>query len=128
LTIIDYKNQRDKQQSRNFNNAVLMANTNNNLRSAPSHPQRANPFTSVTFNDQLPDYDAVMMEPTAPRPQLIIRSFTQEDDSPPPNYVTPDVIPDSNATHFTLPLPPTYEEATSQPNLRRNSFTEIPLT
>ncbi len=61
--------------------------------------------------------------------QLIIRSFIQEDDSPPPGYVTPDVIPGSKAIPlFTLPLPPTYEEATSQPNSRTNSFSEIPVT
>ena len=109
-------------------------NNNNNLRFAPPiYPQGIeNPFTSVNVNDQLPDYDAVMMEPTAPqtlpRPQLIIQSFPQDDDSPPPNYVTPDAITDSNVIPFTLPLPPTYEEATSQPNSRRDSFTEIPLT
>ena len=105
------------------------------MRFTPPNYQQgtASQITSVTVNnDQLPDYDAVMMEPTVPqtlpRPQLIIRSITQEDDSPPPNYVTPEVILDGNALPFTLPLPPTYEEATSQPNSRRNSFTEIPLT
>ena len=130
------QNRRAKQRrsARNLNNAALMANYNsNNFGFAPPiYPQRiAGSFTSVTVSDQLPDYDAVMMEPTAPRvlpPQLIIRSFTQEDDSPPPNYVTPDVIADSNALPFTLPLPPTYEEAiSSQPKSQKNSFTEISL-
>jgi len=111
-----------------------MANYNsNNLGFAPPiYPQGiAISFTSVNVSDQLPDYDTVMMEPTAPRllpPQLIIRSFTQEDDSPPPNYVTSDVIADSNSLPFTLPLPPTYEEAiSSQPKSQKNSFTEISL-
>jgi hypothetical protein len=92
-------------------------------------------FTSVTVNDQLPDYDDVMNEPsTVPSrtfpTQLIIRSITQADGSLPPGYVAPDDIFGNNAIPlFTLPLPPTYEEAiSSQSNSGTKSFSEIPLT
>jgi len=107
---------------------VVKAN-NSKLRLEATQSQGTSPSTSVSVCDQLPDYDAVMMEPTAPRvlpPQLIIPSFTQEDDSPPPGYVTPVVISGNNKE--MSPPPPNYEEAiSSQPNSRANSFTEFPV-